>query len=77
MIFCGCTYYPWQALAAFPILKRLVLVNPLVYASEGFRSALVPQFPHLPQIAILTALAIFDAGLMALGLRQFKRKALT
>jgi ABC-2 type transport system permease protein len=77
MIFFGCTYYPWQALASFPILKRLVLVNPLVYASEGFRSALVPQFPHLPQAAILTALVLFNAAFLAFGLRQFKRKALT
>jgi ABC-2 type transport system permease protein len=77
MIFFGCTYYPWQALASFPILKRLVLVNPLVYASEGFRSALVPQFPHLPQAAILTALVLFNAGFLTFGLRQFKRKALT
>ena len=77
MIFFGCTYYPWQALASFPILKRLVLVNPLVYASEGFRSALVPQFPHLPQTAILTALVLFNAAFLTFGLRQFKRKALT
>ena len=77
MIFFGCTYYPWQALASFPILKRLVLVNPLVYASEGFRSALVPQFPHLPQTAILTALVLFNAAFLAFGLYQFKRKALT
>jgi ABC-2 type transport system permease protein len=77
MIFFGCTYYPWQALAAFPVLKRLVLVNPLVYASEGFRSALVPQFPHLPTLAILLALILFNAALLAFGLRQFRRKALT
>ena len=77
MIFFGCTYYPWQALASFPILKRLVLVNPLVYASEGFRSALVPQFPHLPQAAILIALVLFNAAFLTFGLRQFKRKALT
>lgn len=77
MIFFGCTYYPWQALASFPILKRLVLVNPLVYASEGFRSALVPQFPHLPQVAIVTALVLFNAGFLAFGLYRFKRKALT
>jgi ABC-2 type transport system permease protein len=77
MIFFGCTYYPWQALASFPILKRLVLVNPLVYASEGFRSALVPQFPHLPQAAILIALVLFNAAFLAFGLYQFKRKALT
>jgi len=77
MIFFGCTYYPWQALASFPILKRLVLVNPLVYASEGFRSALVPQSPHLPLTAILTALVLFNAGFLAFGLYRFKRKALT
>lgn len=34
MIFFGCTYYPWSALANFPILQKVVLVNPLVYASE-------------------------------------------
>jgi len=28
MIFFGCTYYPWSALKAFPILQKLVLVNP-------------------------------------------------
>jgi ABC-2 type transport system permease protein len=77
MIFFGCTYYPWQALNAFPILKRLVLANPLVYASEGFRSALVPQFPHMSQAAVLVMLVLFNAGFMAFGLRQFKRKALT
>jgi ABC-2 type transport system permease protein len=77
MIFFGCTYYPWQALSAFPILKRVVLLNPLVYASEGFRSALVPQFRHLPQTAILVCLVAFDAAFLSLGLRQFKRKAVT
>jgi ABC-2 type transport system permease protein len=77
MIFFGCTYYPWQALAKFPILKVLVLVNPMVYASEGFRSALVPQFPHLPATFILGGLIVIDLLLVALGLRQFRRKALT
>lgn len=77
MIFFGCTYYPWIALAKFPILKRVVLINPLVYASEGFRSALVPQSPHLPQAVILAALVAFDTGLLLFGLRQFRRKALT
>lgn len=77
MIFFGCTYYPWQALSAFPILKRLVLVNPLVYASEGFRSALVPAFPHLSRAVIVVSLFVFDALFLAVGLRQFKRKALT
>jgi len=77
MIFFGCTYYPWAALAKFPILKWVVLINPLVYASEGFRSALVPDSPHLPRTVILAALIAFNAAFLWLGLRQFKRKAIT
>ncbi|HJT27918.1 MAG TPA: ABC transporter permease [Pyrinomonadaceae bacterium] len=77
MIFFGCTYYPWSALANFPILQKAVLVNPLVYASEGLRGTLVPQFPHLPIVAVLLALLIFDSLLLMVGLRQFRHKAVT
>ena len=75
MIFFGCAYYPWSALANFPILQKAVLINPLVYASEGLRGTLVPQFPHLPMMAVLPALLVFDSLLLFLGLRQFRRKA--
>ncbi|HJT65471.1 MAG TPA: ABC transporter permease [Pyrinomonadaceae bacterium] len=75
MIFFGCTYYPWNALANFPVLQKIVLVNPLVYASEGLRGALVPQFPHLPIIAVLLGLLVFDVLFLLLGLRQFRKKA--
>jgi len=75
MIFFGCTYYPWSALAKFPILQKAVLVNPVVYASEGLRTALVPQFPHLPVAAIVAALLLFNLAFLAVGLRQFRKKA--
>jgi ABC-2 type transport system permease protein len=77
MIFFGCTYYPWNALKNFPILEKAVLINPLVYASEGLRAMLVPGFPHLPVIAVILALVGFDILLLALGLRQFERKAIS
>ena len=77
MIFFGCTYYPWSALANFHILKWAVLVNPLVYASEGLRAALVPQSSHLSTIAILIALFFFDILLLVIGLRQFEKKAVS
>ena len=77
LIFFGCAYYPWSALSNFPILQKVVLANPLVYASEGLRGTLVPQFPHLPVVAVLLALLISDSLLLALGLRQFRRKAVT
>jgi ABC-2 type transport system permease protein len=77
MIFFGCTYYPWSALKTFPILQKAVLVNPLVYASEGLRAALVPQSPHLSTIAILVALVLFDILLLLVGLKQFEDKAIS
>ena len=77
MIFFGCTYYPWSALSHFPILQKIVLVNPLVYASEGLRGTLVPQFPHLSLIAVFVALACFDILLLGIGLRQFHSKAVS
>jgi ABC-2 type transport system permease protein len=77
MIFFGCTYYPWSALSTFPVLQKVVLVNPLVYASEGLRAALVPQFSHLSTIAVLIVLCFFDLLLLMLGLRQFEKKAIS
>jgi ABC-2 type transport system permease protein len=77
MIFFGCTYYPWSTLAGFPILQKLVLINPLVYASEGFRGTLVPQFPHLSLTVVVVALVVIDAALVAAGLIQFHRKAVS
>jgi len=77
MIFFGCTYYPWSALASFPILQKIVLANPLVYASEGLRATLVPQFPHLATMADLGALLFFDVLMLIVGLRQFEKKAIS
>src|SRR5258708_30562164 len=77
MIFFGCTYYPWSALNNFPILQKVVLINPLVYPIEGLRESLVPQFPHLSLLAVLVALTVFDLLLLAAGLRQFRSKAVS
>jgi ABC-2 type transport system permease protein len=77
MIFFGCTYYPWSALAKFPVMQKVVLVNPLVYASEGLRATLVPQFQHLPLLAVFVGLIGFNALLLTVGLRQFHKKAVS
>ncbi len=77
MIFFGCTYYPWKSLDAFPVLQWAVLINPVVYASEGLRSAFVPQYPHLSVYLILVALVVFNVAFLFLGLRQFRKKAVS
>jgi ABC-2 type transport system permease protein len=76
MIFFGCAYYPWATLRVVPWFQKLVLVNPLVYASEGFRAALTAQLPHMPLWLIFGGLLAFCALFTFLGLRQFARRAL-
>jgi len=76
MIFFGCAYYPWQGLSAMPALKYAVLVNPLVYVSEGMRGALTPALPHMPLGLVLVGLTVLTAIFWRLGLRGFYRRAI-
>lgn len=74
--FLGAIYYPWERLSPIPWLKWLVLVNPLVYTSEGFRAALTP-LPHMPLVAVYGAVIGFGAALWAAGLWGFRRRVLS
>jgi ABC-2 type transport system permease protein len=76
MIMFGCAYYPWSALKSFPILQKVVLINPLVYASEGLRGTLAPSVPHMPVVLVMTVLAVADTVLIAFGLNRFHRKTI-
>ena len=42
LIFTGCTFYPWAALGALKWFQVVTLFNPLTYAAEGIRYAMVP-----------------------------------
>ena len=72
--FLGCVYYPWSLLVHVPWLQWLVLLNPIVYMSEGLRTALTPGIPHMPAWAILAGLLVSLAALWTLGLRAFLRR---
>jgi ABC-2 type transport system permease protein len=75
--FLGATYYPWASLDPIPWLKWLVLLNPLVYMGEAFRTALTPQFPHMPVPVIYAGLIGFVALLSWQGIEGFKNRVLT
>jgi ABC-2 type transport system permease protein len=76
LTFLGATYYPWARLTPILWLKWVVLINPLVYMSEAFRTALTPQIPHMPTGLIYLALIGFAAGLTWLGIDGFNRRVL-
>jgi ABC-2 type transport system permease protein len=77
MIMFGCTYYPWAGLDHVPVMKWLVLINPLVYVSEGMRAALTPGLPHMPIAALLAALVVLTVLFMWLGLKAFDKRAMS
>jgi len=74
--FLGCVYYPWAQLDKIRWLQYGVLINPIVYMSEGLRSALTPQLHHMPPVLILTMLVFFLVLLTWLGIRGFLRRVI-
>jgi ABC-2 type transport system permease protein len=79
--FLGCVYYSWTALGpikvgGFSWLKWLVLVNPLVYMSEGFRGAFTTA-NHMLLAVVYLALAGFAALFLYLGINGFKKRVLS
>jgi ABC-2 type transport system permease protein len=78
MMMFGCAYYTWHSLEAVSTsLQYAVLVNPLVYASEGLRGALVPSLEHMPMWVVIAVLSVVDFALLFLGLKKFNGKALS
>jgi ABC-2 type transport system permease protein len=77
LTFLGCVYYPWASLTPVPWLKYLVLINPLVYMTEGLRTSLTPELPHMPIWAFMLALVGGSVALSVVSLRTFTRRVVT
>jgi ABC-2 type transport system permease protein len=75
--FLGCVYYPWAALGHLRWLQIGVLVNPIVYISEGLRAALTPTMGHMPDAMILLLLVFFLALLTWVGMSGFRRRVVS
>lgn len=72
----GCVYYPWAALHNIRWLQIAILVNPMVYMSEGLRAVLTPVLPHMPMWAVLLALLGGTVVFGYLGTRTFTKRVL-
>jgi ABC-type multidrug transport system permease subunit len=72
----GCVYYPWAALHHIRWLQIAVLINPMVYMSEGLRAVLTPELGHMPMWAVLLALLGGTVVFSYLGIRTFTNRVL-
>ncbi len=73
--FLGCIYYSWAALEPIRWLQVAVLVNPLVYVSEGFRAALT-DVPTMSLWAVYPAVVGFGLLFGAIGIRFFRKRVI-
>ncbi len=86
LLFTGCTYYPWSALGNIKWFQIVTLFNPLTYAAEGMRYAMVPAvhlFGHTITLAtldmrwVLLALSGTIVVFFILGTRTFHRRVVS
>ncbi len=82
LMFTGCTFYPWASLGAIKWFQIVTLFNPLTYAAEGMRYAMVPPLHGhpLPTLAIgWVLLALCASFVLSLwgGLKLFHRRVVS
>jgi len=81
LTFLGGTYYQWTKLApvrigGFHWLQTLVLVNPLIYITEGMRAAFTGA-SHMHLYVIYPVLVGFCVLFLSLGLSNFRKRVLS
>jgi ABC-2 type transport system permease protein len=82
LIFTGCIYYPWVLLKSIEWFQVVTLFNPLTYASEGLRYAMLPplqgQAPQTLAIGwVLLALCASFALCLWGGIILFHRRVVS
>ncbi len=82
LIFTGSTYYPWVSLSAIKWFQIITLFNPLTYAAEGLRYAMIPPLHgQVPQTLALgwVVLALGASFVLCLwaGIKRFHRRVVS
>jgi ABC-2 type transport system permease protein len=72
----GCVYYPWSRLAALKWLQIGVLVNPVVYLSEGLRATLVARVDHMSLFAVYGLLLGASLAMTYASVHFFRKRVI-
>lgn len=75
LLFTGCSQYPWPALSRIAWFQDLTLLNPLTYASEGLRAAMVPHIAHIDSWICALVLTGAIGALLVVGALGFRHRA--
>ncbi|HEY0754191.1 MAG TPA: ABC transporter permease [Ktedonobacteraceae bacterium] len=80
--FTGCVFFTWTSLNDFKVFQIITLLNPVTYACEGLRYAMVPPvhgqaIATLPIVWVVLGLSAFFVVFMILGIRAFRKRAVS
>lgn len=75
VIFTGAIFFSWEALSVIPVMKYLVLLNPLVYINEALRSIMVKDIVSMPFLISILGIVIFTIIMGYFGMKRFKKMA--
>lgn len=76
VVFLGAIFFSWGDLSTTPIIQKIVLVNPLVYANEALRAILTPQIAHMPMLYSISGLIISIFVMGYFGEKRFTKMAI-
>lgn len=81
-LYTGCVYYTWMSISSIKVLQILTLLNPMTYASEGLRYAMVPLahgqvMATLPLGWVLVGLTGSFIAFLVLGIRAFHKRVIS
>lgn len=75
IIFTGAIFFNWASLSAIPVMKGLVLLNPLVYINEALRSTMIETSDAMPIWLSLGGIVVFTLVMGVVGMKRFKKMA--
>lgn len=75
LVFLGAIFFTWDSLTVIPIIKILVLVNPLVYVNEALRAVIAPQIIHMPIVYSILGIILSILIMGYFGGKRFMRMA--
>ena len=82
LLFTGSTYYPWGRLSTVRWFQIVTLFNPLTYASEGLRAAMVPPVAGHPIATlsyqwVVAGLVVTFVVFVTFGMHTFRRRVVS
>jgi len=80
-VYAGCVYYTWSSIASLKVLQIITLFDPLTYASEGLRYAMVPSIngqalATLPIGWSILGLSLSFLAFLFLGVRLLRKRVI-